>query len=455
MIERTTKEIGLGVTKSKDTAKVDKNRQYLDLDGQHVNPVLDRYHRIVAERAKGSYIYDLNGDAYLDFGCGIAVTNIGHCHPKVVEAIQKQAAELIHTSVTTYNKRYIELAEKINEIAPGRLDSVFFSNSGAEAIEGAIKLARYVTGRPAVINFRGSFHGRTLMTMALSTSKLYYRDSYEPLPSSIYTSLFPYPHRSAHKNDPQACVQDALNYLEMLFHQFVSPKQVASMLVEPIQGEGGYIVPPPGFLKGLREVADKHGIILIFDEIQTGFGRTGKMFAAELEGVEPDILVVAKAIASGLPLSGFISRREITNKWKLGSHGTTFGGNPVSCAAALATIEVLESEKLPERAAKIGAEISSRLKKFASGKPYIGEVRGKGLMIGIEFDNAEGGPNKELTKQVVNKCLERKLIVLTCGSHSQVIRLIPPLNLSDSEAEKACDILEESITEAGNALNKK
>ena len=432
MIEKTAKDSSLVVAKSKDKGAVDKNSRYLNLDEQHVNPVLDRYHRIVAERAKGSYIYDMNGDAYLDFGCGIAVTNIGHCHPKVVEAIQKQAAELIHTSVTTFNPRYIELAEKVVEITPGKLDSVFFSNSGAEAIEGAIKLARYATGRPAIINFRGSFHGRTMMAMALSTSKLYYRDSYEPLPGSIYTSLFPYPHRSAFKNDPQACVKEALDYLEMLFHQFVSPKQVASMIVEPILGEGGYVVPPPGFLKRLREVADRHGILLIFDEVQTGFGRAGKMFACEHDQLEPDILVIAKAIASGLPLSGFVSRKEITSKWKLGSHGSTFGGNPVSCAAALATIEVLQSEKLPERAAKLGKEILSRLSKFAENKSYVGEVRGKGLMIGIEFDDPEGAPNRELTKQIAAKCLERKLIVLTGGTHGQVIRVIPPLNVTDS-----------------------
>lgn len=450
MIQKTDKEPGLAVEKLKDKDVQDKNLPYLKLDEQYINPVFDRYHRIVADHAKGSYIYDLNGDAYLDFGCGIAVTNIGHCHPKVVEAIQKQAGELIHTSVTTYNKRNIELAERLAKIAPGRLDSVFFSNSGAEAIEGSIKFARYVTGRPAVINFRGSFHGRTFMAMALSSSKLYYRDSYEPLPSSIYTSVFPYQHRSLFKNDPEACVQDALKYLEMLFHHFVNPKQVAALIVEPIQGEGGYVVPPPGFLKSLREVADKHGILLIFDEVQTGFGRTGKMFAYEHENVEPDVLVLAKGIASGLPLSAFVSRKELTSKWKLGGHGTTYGGNPVACAAALATIDVLEEEKLPQRAAKVGKEIMTRLKKFAEGNPLIGEIRGRGLMIGIEFDDAQGGPSREINKEVVAKCLEQKLIVLTCGSHSQVLRFIPPLNVSDAEAEKACEILEKSINGVSN-----
>jgi 4-aminobutyrate aminotransferase len=423
----------------------DKSEPFLKTHSRYVNPVLARSTKIVADSAKGSYIYDVNGDSYLDFASGIAVTNIGHCHPRVVEAIQKQATELIHTSVVTHNKPYTALAQKLAEISPGRLDSVFLANSGAEAVEGAIKLARYVTGRPAIINFRGSFHGRTMMTTGLTSSKLYYRERYEPLPSSIYTSTYPYVYRSAFRNDPEACVDDCLKHLDMLFHQFVHPEQVASMLIEPIQGEGGYIVPPSGFLKKLRKIADQHGILLIIDEVQSGFARTGRMFACEHEGVEPDIMVLAKGIASGMPLSGFITRREISEHWPPGRHGSTFGGNPISCAAALATIAVIQEEGLIARAEKLGEEILSRLSTFAKKHKQVGEVRGRGLMIGIEFDDENGEPNHDLADAVVRNCLEEKLLLITCGTNGQVIRLMPPVNLSDAEAEKACDILEKSI----------
>lgn len=423
-----------------------KNLSYLDLDDQFVNPVLSRSARIVAERAQGSYIYDMNGDAYLDLATGIAVNNVGHCHPKVVEAIQKQAGELIHTSVTTHHKRYIELCRKLVEIAPHKnLNSVFLANSGAEAVEGAVKLARYVTRRPAIINFRGSFHGRTMLTMALTTSKLYYRENYEPLPGSIHTALFPYEYRSKFRGDTKAVLKECFDYIDMLFNQFVSPEQVAAFIVEPILGEGGYVVAPDGFLKGLREIANKHGILLIIDEVQTGFGRTGKMFACEYEGVEPDVMVMAKGIAGGMPLSGFISRKELTAKWPPGRHGTTFGGNPVSCAAALATIEVIQSEKLVERAAKVGAELLNRLKKMTENNKNVGEIRGRGMMIAIEFNDDKGEPSKELADAFAARCLENKMIVLTCGNKGQVVRLIPPLNLSEDDVEKALQVMEKSF----------
>ncbi len=424
-----------------------KNQAYLDMDDQYVNPVLARSARIVAERASGSYIYDMNGEAYLDLAVGIAVNSVGHCHPKVVAAAKKQLDELMHTSVTVHHKRYIELCKKLTEIAPHKnLNSVFLTNSGAECVEGAIKLARYVTGRPAVINFRGSFHGRTIFTTALTTSKLYYREKYEPLPGSIHTALFPYAYRSYHRGDDAKVVAEALEHLDMLFHQFVHPEQVACFIIEPVQGEGGFIGAPKGFLKALREIATKHGILLIIDEVQSGFGRTGKMFAIEHEGVEPDIMLMAKAIAGGLPLAAFISRKELTEKWPAGRHGSTFGGNPVSCAAALATIEVIEEEKLCERAQKLGDAWLKRLRKFAEGKSYIGEVRGVGLMIGIEFNDKNGGPSKELADKVAERCLEHKMIVLTCGNAGQVIRLIPPLNISDADADKAMEILEKAMT---------
>ncbi|MBC7998596.1 MAG: aminotransferase class III-fold pyridoxal phosphate-dependent enzyme [Leptolyngbya sp.] len=428
------------------TDTTNKNLAYLAMDDEYVNPVLARSARIVAHRAKGSYIYDMNGDAYLDFTTGIAVNNVGHCHPRVVEAIKQQCEQLIHTSVVTHHERYIELAKKVVEITPKTLNSAFFANSGAEAVEGAVKLARYVTNRPAVINFRGSFHGRTFMTMALTTSKLYYRENYEPLPGSIHTSMFPYEYRSHFRGDTKAVIKESLDYMDMLFHQFVSPNQVAAILIEPILGEGGYVPAPEGFIKALRAICDEHGIMLIIDEVQTGFGRTGKMFCIEHDNVEPDILIMAKGIAGGMPLSGFVSRRDITSKWLPGRHGSTFGGNPVSCAAALATIDVIQEEKLVERAATLGDDMQKRFKKFAEKHKHIGEVRGRGLMIGIEFNDENGEPSKEIADQVAAKCMEQKLIVLTCGNRGQVIRLIPPLNISDADAEKACEILEKAMT---------
>ncbi len=400
---------------------------------------------MIAVKGKGSYLFDINGDAYLDLSSGIAVHGLGHCHPAVVAAVQEQVAELMHTSITVRHPQYIQLAEKLAQVSPGNLNSVFLANSGSEAIEGAIKLARYVTGRPAIINFQGSFHGRTMMAVALTNSKLYYRERLEPLPGPIYTAPFPYTHRSAFHDNPEACVKDCLHQLRELLHQFVDPSQVAAMIIEPILGEGGYIVPPPGFFSELRDICNAHGILLITDEVQSGFCRTGKWFAIEHEKIVPDIMVVAKAIASGMPLAAFIANKELTSQWPEGRHGSTFGGNPVACAAALATIKVMQEEKLDKRAENLGNEMLTRLKKFAKGRKHIGEVRGRGLMIGIEFDEPDGKPSKPIAKEIMQRCLDNKLLLINCGSHSQVIRLIPPLNISDSEMEKACEILEKSM----------
>lgn len=419
-----------------------KNKEFIDRDKHCVNQVLSRLAPIVAERGEGSYLYDVDGNKYLDMTTGIGVTNVGHCHPRVVEAIREQASQLIHTSVTTYHRKYIETAEKIKSLSPGKLDSVFLANSGAECVEGAVKLAKYVTNRPGMINFLGSFHGRTHMCMALTTSKLYYKDMMEPLPPAIYTAPFPYVFRSNTPDNPEAVVDETFRQIDVLFNQFISPKQVAAFVVEPILGEGGYVVPPDSFLPRLRKLADQHGIMLIVDEVQSGFGRTGKMWAIDHIGVEPDILTMAKGIAAGMPLAAFVSRKELTDTWPAGRHGTTFGGNPVACAAALASMQVIEEEKLAERAEKLGNEMMTRLKKLAEDRPHIGEVRGRGLMIGIEFCDKDGKPSKEWVDKVVKGCLEHNMLVLSCGQAGQVVRLIPPLTISDSEAEKALEILE-------------
>jgi 4-aminobutyrate aminotransferase len=430
------------------TAKAtDKNLEYLKLDDKHVNPVLHRCARIVAEKGVGSYLYDMNGDAYLDFSSGIAVNNIGHCHPKVVEAVQKQVAELMHTSVVTHYKGYIELATKLAEICPGRLDSVFLSNSGAEVVEGAVKMARYVSLRPCIINFRGSFHGRTIFATALTTSKGMYREGYEPQSGPIYTAPFPYVYRSNHKDNPEACVDECMKEIDLMFNQIVAPEQVAAFLVEPMQGEGGYLPPPVSFLKRLRELATRHGILLIVDEVQTGFGRTGKMFCTEHANVEPDIMLMGKGIAGGMPISAFITRKEIAEKWPPGKHGSTFGGNPVSCAAALASIKVIEEEKLAERAARLGKEILDQLRTALAGIPQVGDVRGLGMMIGVELIEKDGGPSHDLAEAVVEKCFQNKLIVLQCGWRGHVLRLIPALNIKEDELKKGMEIIINIIKE--------
>ena len=443
MLEK--KKVIKHVINNPNKAPSSEAQHYLDLDAQYVNPVLDRYTDIVAVKGKGSYVYDISGDAYLDLGSGIAVNSLGHCHPAVVSAIQEQAAQLMHTSVTTHHTRYIELAQKLAQISPGNLDSVFLANSGSEAVEGAAKLARYATGRPAFINFRGSFHGRNLLSVALTTSKLFYRERLEPLPGPIYTAPYPYLYRSAHPNKPDLCAKEAIHELRELLHRTVHPSQVAAFIIEPIQGEGGYVVPPAGFFRQLREIASEHGILLIVDEVQSGFGRTGKMFAIEHENVVPDIMLMAKGIASGMPLGAFIASRELTSQWAPARHGSTFGGNPVSCAASLATIRVIEEEKLIKRAEKLGNQIISRLQKFAAGRQHIGDIRGRGLMIGIEFIRPDGEGSRPIAKHVMQRCLENKLLVLNCGEHGQVIRLMPSLNISDSEIEKACEILEKCM----------
>lgn len=422
---------------------MNKSKEYLEKDGKYVNQVLARYSPTVIERGQGSYLYNMEGEKFLDFGCGIAVTNIGHCHPKVVSAIQKQAEKLLHVSVTAYHPNYIDLAEKLVQITPKSLDSVFLTNSGAEAVEGAVKMARYVTGRPAIINFRGSFHGRTYLCASLTTSKLYYRDMGEPLAPSIHTVPFPYTYQMG--KSAEEAMEATFEYIDMLFHQFVNPKQIAAFLIEPVLGEGGYVAAPKGFLSRLKKLAQEHGILLIVDEVQTGFGRSGKMFAVEHDNVEPDIMTMAKGIAAGMPLAAFISRKELTEKWPAARHGTTYGGNPVSCAAALANIQVIEEEKLCQKAADTGARMLARLQKFAAGKKHIAEVRGLGMLIGIEFVD-EKGSGKEWADKVAQRCLEDKMIVLTCGQQGQVIRLIPPLNISQAEEEEAMTILEKALS---------
>ncbi len=411
----------------------------------HMSPVWMRYFNFVAERAQGSYIYTVDGRRLLDFTSGIGVTNTGHCHPKVVEAIREQAGLFIHAQVNiVIHKPILQLIEELRQIVPASIDGFFFSNSGAEAVEGAIKLARAATGKQNVIVFSGSFHGRTAATMALTTSKTIYRAGYGPLPSGVFVAPFPYAFRL--KMSEEQAAEFALEQVEYLLASQTAPKETAAILVEPVLGEGGYVVPPPSFLKGLRQIADKNGILLIFDEIQSGMGRTGKWFAFEHFGVVPDIITVAKGIASGLPLSGVFSSLDLMRKWEAGSHGGTFGGNAVACAAAVATLRAMREERMLENATLRGGELMVGLRKLQEEFPQMADVRGLGLMVGTEF-LVDGRPDKAkpLARAIVHAAEERDLLLLTCGTYDNTIRWVPPLNITAEQIQQGLSIFEEAL----------
>jgi 4-aminobutyrate aminotransferase len=409
-----------------------------------VSPVWNRCTSILADHGEGAYIYDEAGNEYLDFTCGIGVTNTGHAHPRVVEAIQTQAAKLLHGQVNiVFHPPLLDLIAALQPIVPPEIDTFFFSNSGAEAVEGAVKLARHATGRTNVIVFQGSFHGRTALTMALTTSKTIYRAGYQPLPPGVFVAPYPYAYRYGWSEEETEAF--CLRELKLLLKSQTAPYETAAILIEPVLGEGGYVVPTPGFLGHLREICDEHGILLIADEIQSGIGRTGEWFAFEHFDVTPDIVTIAKGIASGLPLSGVAARRELMNKWEPGSHGGTYGGNAVACAAAVATIQAIEEEGLLENTRRMGDLLMERLRAIQEQHPVIGDVRGLGLMVATEFTDEAGHPATDVAKAVVEECLYRGLMLLTCGTWNNVIRWIPPLIVSEAQIEKAVGIFEEAL----------
>jgi 4-aminobutyrate aminotransferase len=424
-------------------------------DRSVIPPVWGRITNIVVDHGEGSWLVTPEGERYLDYSSGIGVVNTGHAHPRVVAAVQAQAAKLLHGQQNiTYHEPGLRLYERLRHVMPGDGWGAFLSNSGAEAVEAAVKLARIGTGRPVILGFRYGYHGRTAQTMALTTAKDVYRGHFEPLPGSVYHTPYPYCYRApggAHA--PSACTCDWEAQLDLTFHQYVYPDQVAGIIIEPVLGEGGYIVPPPGFLPRLREITRRHGILLIADEVQTGFGRTGEMFAVRHWDVEPDILVMAKGIASGLPLSGILAKRELLDRLPPGTHGGTYGGNVVSCAAANATLDVIESEGLVGNARERGAQFLAGLRTIAAKYPTIGDVRGLGLMLGLEFVKPGEGdgrvPNPEVTAKVKAEALARNLIVLTAGTYVNVVRIIPPLVTTAAEVDLALGILDESLAAAG------
>jgi 4-aminobutyrate aminotransferase len=410
----------------------------------HVSPVWSRIFPIQADRAEGCYIYSIDGKKYLDFTCGIGVTNTGHCHPKVVEAIREQAGLFLHAQANiVVHKPMLQLIEELRKVVHPSIDGFFFSNSGAEAVEGAIKLARAATGKPNIIVFSGSFHGRTAGTMALTTSKTIYRSGFQPLPAGIFVSPYPYSYK-LHMNEVQTS-EFCLGALDELLVSQTSPSETAAILIEPELGEGGYVVPPAPFMKGLRELCERTGILLIFDEVQSGFGRTGKWFAQEHFGVVPDIMIVAKGIASGLPLSGVFSRLDLMKKWQTGSHGGTYGGNAVACAAGVATICAMRDEDMPGNALRQGMVLTTGLHKLQEEYAIIGDVRGLGLMIGTEFTIKGKPADKNVTKAIIHACEIRGLLLLSCGTYDNVIRWIPPLIVNDLQINEALNIFEDAL----------
>jgi 4-aminobutyrate aminotransferase len=413
---------------------------------EHLSPVWTHLSDIVVDHGEGCYLYDQNGERYLDFTSGIGVTNTGHCHPKVVDAIQEQAGKLIHGQANiVYSPAVLELVEKLKSVVPAGLDGFFFSNSGAEAVEGAIKLARHATGRPNIIVFQGSFHGRTNQTMAMTTSKTIYRVGYQPLAAGIFVAPFPYKYR--HGWDEETAVSFCLNELEFLLLSQTAPQETAATIIEPVLGEGGYIPLPDKFLQGVREICDHHGILLILDEIQSGFGRTGRFFALEHYGVKPDILVMAKGLASGLPMSAIAAPIDLMKSWTPGTHGGTYGGNPVAAAAASATIQVILEEGLLQNALDRGRQLMDGLEEMQVRWPFMADVRGLGLMVGLEIGVPGRGPDKDLASRIQAKCLENNMLILTCGTYGNVIRWIPPLVVSQQQIDDSLLILENCFEE--------
>jgi len=410
----------------------------------HLSPVWARPWILEAERAEGVYIYDTRGRRYLDFTSGIGVTNTGHCHPRVVAAVKAQAEKLIHGQANlVVHRPMLRLVEELLRVVPPGLDAFFFSNSGAEAVEAAVKLARQATGRPAIIAFQGAFHGRTVGTMSLTSSKVLYRAGYQPLMAGVHIAPYPYAYRL--RMEPEACGRWCLEELDYLFATQVAPSETAAILVEPVLGEGGYVVPPANFLQGLRRLCDAHGIVLIIDEVQSGFGRTGRFFALEHFGVLPDVVVMAKGLASGFPLSGIAARRELMERWKPGSHGGTYGGNAVACAAAVATVQVLQEEGLVDNAARMGRRLLDNLQEVQGRHPVIGDVRGLGLMVATEFTQPTGQPDTTTAKAVQKSCFEAGLLLLTCGPFDNVIRWVPPLIVTSAQLDEAVSIFEEAL----------
>ncbi len=427
-----------------------KSKEAMTRDSHVVSQsyVRDPHAPVVAERGQGVWVWDVDGNKLLDFAAGIATCSTGHCHPEITRVIQEQAVKLIHFSGTDfYYLPQIELGEKITSLVPGDFPKrVFFCNSGTEALEAAIKVARYKTRRPNLIAFHGAFHGRTMGAMSLSASKALHRRYFAPTMPGVFHVPFPYCYRCPQDLDCGACGQACLDYLtDIVFKRLTTPEEVAAVFIEPIQGEGGYIPAPVEFLQELREITRRHGILLVADEVQSGAGRTGKMFAFEWAGIVPDIVCVAKGIASGLPLGLMVYRSDETD-WEPGSHASTFGGNPIACVAALKTIELLENG-LMDNARRGGEYLMGRLRDMQKRHGSIGDVRGRGLMVGVEVVQDQSSRSKAPVKReaILHSCYQRGLIIIGCGENT--IRFAPPLIISENELQEGLAVFDDALTE--------
>ena len=413
-----------------------------------IPPVQGRSTGLVVDRAEGSWFTTTDGEKWLDMVMGIAVVNTGHSHPKVLAAAKAQMDKLVQGQMALfYTEPPMRLAEKLCEIVPGEMDRVLYANSGAETVENAVKLAKQATRRPAVIAFQGAFHGRTHYAMALTASKTVYRGHFEPLPGDIFHSQYAYPYRTPRGEDP---TDYALMHLDLILRGHIPPDDVAAIIVEPIQGEGGYIVPTKEFMQALRKKADEIGALLIMDEIQTGMGRTGKWFCHEHFDVTADIVTVAKGIASGFPLGAVVSRSDIYDKHTPGSLGGTFGGNMVSCAAGVATIDAMHDEGMVENAARQGEKLRAALRELQKDYPQMGEVRGLGVMDAVEFivPGTNKEPNAAFAKKIIGECIKHRMLILGCGYYDNCVRFIPALNVNDADLDTAIAIFSDAVKAA-------
>ncbi|MFP4074236.1 MAG: aspartate aminotransferase family protein [Actinomycetota bacterium] len=406
-------------------------------------PVIAFNTKIHAETANGIWINDSDGNKWADFACGTAVTNLGHRHPAVVEAARNQLDKMIHSGMIVHFESLVEAAERLRDVTPDGIEKFGYANSGAEAVEAAVKMAKYHTKRQGVVTFRGGFHGRTMGSVAYTTSKAKYRDGYHPVLGSVFVSPFPHAYRWG--VDVDTAVDRCLDELRLMFKHVVSPSNIAAFLVEPVQGEGGYIPAPPRFLQELRTLANEHGILLIYDEVQTGFGRTAEWFATDHFNAKPDIMALGKGIANGFPLSAYGASREIIDSWPPGSHGTTFGGNPVSTAASVAVIDTM-GDLLPH-ARELAKHSFDRFSQMAEKYETIGDVRGLGLMIGVELvaDRGSRVPDAKAFDHVATHAFDNELIIINCGPDGNVIRFIPPLITTMEELDWALDLVEEGL----------
>jgi 4-aminobutyrate aminotransferase len=435
-----------GTRTAESTALIQKG-DFAALSKPHLSPILGRYFERSWSHGEGHVLYDTAGRGFLDFACGIATTSLGHHHPAVTAAIKDQADKLLHIcNALGYLEPVGQLSAMLADACPDPLDTVFFCNSGAEAVEAALKLARRVTGRPGLIAFRGAFHGRTFGAASVTSSSINYRLGYEPLLPSVYLTPFPNVYRYF-GDDEEAATAGAMAALHTLLGHEIPPASVAAIIIEPIQGEGGFNPAPASFLRQLRALCDQSGILLIADEVQTGIARTGRMWAFEDAGIVPDVVCVAKALANGLPLGAIVSRRELQEAWGIGAHGTTFGGNPVSCAAGVAVLRTVAEQGLVANAAARGEELLAALREVMAEDPRIGDVRGRGLMVGAELvkDRITRDPDGETCEAILQACADLGLLVLNCGTHHNVVRFLPPIDVTSEEITRGVDMFRSAL----------